>query len=218
MKKLLFLIACGLLVLPAVAQRVTECALTPLQNLIVNARGAEEVQALISRGVVFDEQVRCGGSLMQLAVRRGNPDVLEAIVRQDPNRVNTQAVLDAFPIAGAPKQIPLILFAAYYAPNKQIMDLLVAAGANIAATDDYGRNILWYLNKNPVLRNTALQDELNNKLLYGMVAAQAQDQAGVQNRLPQAQPVAQAQPVPQQAQPAVAKPAEPVPADNLVAE
>ena len=109
MKKLLFLIACGLLVLPAVAQSVTECALTPLQNLIVNARGAEEVQALISRGVVFDEQVRCGGSLMQLAVRRGNPDVLEAIVRQDPNRVNTQAVLDAFPIAGAPKQIPLIL-------------------------------------------------------------------------------------------------------------
>ena len=56
------------------------------------------------------------------------------------------------------------------------MDLLVAAGANIAATDDFGRNLLWYMNKNPVLRNTALQDELNNKLLYGMIAVKAPEQ------------------------------------------
>ena len=198
------------------AQRVTECALTPLQNLIVNVRSAEEVQALISRGVVFDEEVRCGGSLMQLAVRRGNPEVLEAIVRQDPNRVNGVAVLDTFPIVGAPKQIPLVLFAAYYAPNRQIMDLLVAAGANIAAVDDFGRNILWYLNKNPVLRNTALEEELNNKLLYGMVAAQGAEQmAPVQGR-------SQAVPAQQQTQPAqkpvTTAPTANVTPDNLVAE
>ena len=216
MKKLLFLSASCLLTLPVMAQRVTECALTPLQNLIVNVRSAEEVQALISRGVVFDEEVRCGGSLMQLAVRRGNPEVLEAIVRQDPNRVNSQAVLDAFPIVGAPKQIPLVLFAAYYAPNRQIMDLLVAAGANIAAVDDFGRNILWYLNKNPVLRNTALEEELNNKLLYGMVAAQGAEQmAPVQGR-------SQAVPAQQQTQPAqkpvTTAPTANVTPDNLVAE
>ena len=175
MKKLLLLSIC-LLTAPAMAQRVGECALTPLQNLVVNARGAEEIHNLIARGVVFDEQVRCGGSLMQLAIRRGNPEVLEEILRQDQNRANASVTMDAFPIAGAPKQIPLILFAAYYAPNKQIVDLLVAAGANIAATDDFGRNLLWYMNKNPVLRNTALQDELNNKLLYGMIAVKAPEQ------------------------------------------
>ena len=186
-----------------------------LQNLIVNARGADEIQNLISRGVIFDEQVRCGGSLMQLAIRRGNPDVLEAILRQDQNRANSMVTLDAFPIVGAPKQIPLILFAAYYAPNKQIMDLLVAAGANIAATDDFGRNLLWYMNKNPVLRNTQLQDDLNNKLLYGMIAAQAPGQQVPQGTAPQAQPMAQPQ---QLAQPQPAPSAMNPTADNLVAE
>ena len=173
MKKLLFASIC-LMTLPVMAQKAGECALTPLQNLVANARGAEEIQTLIQRGVIFDEQVRCGGTLMQLAIRRGNPAVLEAILRQDQTRANATVTLEAFPILGAPKQIPLILFAAYYAPNENIVKLLEQAGANIAVTDDFGRNLLWYLGKNPVLRNTALQDELNNKLLYGMVASQAQ--------------------------------------------
>ena len=212
MKKLLLLSVCALIAMPALAQKTGECALTPLQNLIVNARGAEEIQALIQRGVVFDEQVRCGGTLTQLAIRRGNPDVLEAILRQDQNRANAIVPLDAFPIVGAPKQIPLILFAAYYAPNKQIMELLEAAGANLSATDDFGRNLLWYLNKNPVLRKTALEDDLNHKLLYGMVAAQNPDQEGIQQ---QGRPVAQPQQTKQQpASPMVPK----GPGDNLVSE
>ncbi len=212
MKKLLLLSVCALIATPSLAQKAGECALTPLQNLIVNARGAEEIQALIQRGVVFDEQVRCGGTLTQLAIRRGNPDVLEAILRQDQNRANAVVPLDAFPIVGAPKQIPLILFAAYYAPNKQIMELLEAAGANLSATDDFGRNLLWYLNKNPVLRKTALEDDLNHKLLYGMVAAQNPDQEGIQQ---QGRPVAQ----PQQARQQPASPMAPQgPGDNLVSE
>lgn len=194
MKKILLLFVC-LMAMPAMAQKVNDCALTPLQNLIANARGAEEIQALISRGVIFDEQVRCGGSLTQLAIRRGNPDVLEPILRQDQKRANAVVSLEAFPIVGAPKQIPIILFAAYYAPNKQIMDLLVAAGANIAATDDLGRNLLWYLNKNPVLRNTALQDDLNNKLLYGMVASQ-NDMPAMMQQQQQAGETPKAQPMP----------------------
>ncbi len=179
MKKLFLLSVC-LMAMPAMAQRMTECALTPLQNLITNARGVEEIQALIDRGIMFDEQVRCGGSLIQLAIRRGNPDILEAILRQNQNRANAMVTLDAFPIVGAPKQIPLILFAAYYAPNKEMVKLLEAAGANISATDDFGRNVLWYLNKNPVLRRTELEDHLNEQLLYGMAAAQNTDQSGQQ--------------------------------------
>lgn len=180
MKKLLFLSVC-LMTLPALAQKVGECALTPLQNLIVNARGAEEVQALIDRGRVFDEPVRCGGSLMQLAIRRGNPAVLQAILNQDMKRANGIVSLEAFPIVGAPKQIPLILFAAYYAPNAQIVDLLVKAGADITVTDDFGRNLLWYMSKNPVLRNTDLEDKLNNDLLYGRTVAMTGQNTGGQN-------------------------------------
>ena len=168
MKKLLLLSAACLMVVPAMAQRSGDCAYTPLQNLVINARNPNEIQSLIQRNVIFDEQVRCGGTLMQLAIRRGNPQVLAAIVRQDQKRVHAQVALDAFPISGAPKTIPLILFAAYYAPNKDIVELLVQAGANIAVVDDYGRNLLWYMDKNPVLKNTDLMDELNNRLLYSM--------------------------------------------------
>jgi len=171
MRKLLLLSAC-LLAMPAAAQRSDECALTPLQNLIVNARGAEEIRQLVDRGVSFDEQVRCGGSLMQLAIRRGNPDILEAILRQDRRRANVVVNTDVFPIPGAPKQIPLILFAAYYAPNATMVELLLAADGEVfKKTDEFGRNVLWYLNKNPVLRNTDLEDKLNEGLLYGTAVA-----------------------------------------------
>ena len=169
MKKLLFLSVC-LLTMPALAQKTGECALTPLQSLVVNARNANEVHDLITRGVVFEEPVRCGGTLTQLAIRRGNPDVLKEILQQDTNRAKAVVSLDAFPILGAPKQVPVLLFAAYYAPNREVVDLLRSAGTDIAVTDDFGRNVLWYLNKNPVLRNTDLQDELNRELLYGVGA------------------------------------------------
>lgn len=167
MKKLLFLTVC-LLALPVMAQKSNECALTPLQDLIVNARSDTEIKELIARGKVTDEPVRCGGTITQLAIRRGNPDVLRAILEQNRDRASAIVSLDAFPILGAPKQIPTILFAAYYAPNRLIVDYLKSAGADISVTDDFGRNLLWYLNKNPVLRNTELQDELNKELLFGL--------------------------------------------------
>ena len=205
MKKLLFLSVC-LVALPVMAQKSNECALTPLQDLIVNARSANEVRELIARGKVFDEPVRCGGTITQLAIRRGNPDVLKAILEQDPNRAKAVVSLDAFPILGAPKQIPIILFAAYYAPNRQMVDLLTSAQADISVTDDFGRNLLWYLNKNPVLRNTDLQDELNKELLFGLNSSSnqsGQQTEGAANAVQEARQEA---------------PANAIPADRLVQE
>ena len=207
MKKLLLVSACMMVSLPVCAQRYGDCAYTLLQNLVMNARSAEEIQAPISRGVAFDEQVRCGGSLVQLAIRRGNPDVLQAILQQDQKRASAIVDLSAFPIQNGPKQIPVILFAAYYAPNKEIVQLLMAAGADINVSDDGGRNILWYLDKNPVLKNTALVDEIQKNLLYGMAAPQnaapaqqqqaaPQQQAGQQQANSQGQPNAKPQHVP----------------------
>ena len=178
MKKLLLLSVCVCLSMPVMAQRVSECAYSALQSLIINARSAEELRALIQRGIVLDEQVRCGGSLMQLAIRRGNPDVLRALLEQDQKRANALVSMEGFAIPGAPKILPLILFAAYYAPNEDMIRLLVSAGANVSVTDDVGRNLLWYMDKNPVLRNTALTDEMNNQLLYGMAVSQGDLQGG----------------------------------------
>jgi len=198
MKKLLLISTC-VLSLPVCAQRYGDCAYTLLQNLVMNARSAEEIQAPISRGVAFDEQVRCGGTLVQLAIRRGNPDVLQAILQQDPKRASAEVELSAFPIPNGPKKVPVILFAAYYAPNKEIVQLLMAAGADINASDDGGRNILWYLDKNPVLKNTALVDEIQKNLLYGMAAPQGNiPMPGQQQAAQQQNPQAQQQQVPQQ--------------------
>ena len=174
MKKALISLTALMLALPVMAAE--NCAYSPLQNLIRNVRKADEIVALMNRGVIFSEKTRCGGSLMQLAILRGNPQVLQALLNQDPSRANEIVDLQYFNIQGAPKEVPLILFAAYYAPNDQMIRLLVNAGADAAKTDLTGRNLLWYMEQNPVLRNTDLYDELNDRLLSALVPAQQNHQ------------------------------------------
>ena len=64
--------------------------------------------------------------------------------------------------------MPLILFAAYYAPNEYIIQLLQQANVDITQTDEKGRNILWYMEQNPVLRKTKLFDDINMVLLTSL--------------------------------------------------
>ena len=171
MKKTFISLAALMMALPVMA--ADNCAYSPLQNLIRNVRKSDEIVVLMNRGVVFSEKTRCGGSLMQLAVLRGNPQVLQALLQRDPSQANEVAGIDAFPIPGVrSREIPLILFAAYYAPNDQMIRYLVNAGADISKTDADGRNLLWYMEQNPVLRNTDLYDELNDRLLSALVPTQ----------------------------------------------
>lgn len=172
MKK--FLMTCAmtaLMTLPADAAP-QECAYSPRQALVRDARDANQIIGLIDKGVIFDETPRCGGTIMQLAVRRGNAEVLMALLKQDLKRASQIVSLDEFPIPGAPKKIPLWLFAAYYAPNENIILLLKQAlqqsNQSLAMTDDTGRNVLWYMDRNPVLRQTALYDSLNTELLTSL--------------------------------------------------
>ena len=166
MKKILVVGICWLA--STVAMAGFECAYSPLQIRISKARSRDDIQVWIDKGVTIEEDVKCGGSLLQLAIRRGVPGVLDAILDQDPQRANNIENLDAFPIPGVTGQIPVLLFAAYYAPNKEIVQSLLDAGADIAATDNEGRNVLWYMQFNPVLKNTSLYDSLNNKILESL--------------------------------------------------
>ena len=174
MKKLLLGCVCAACFMGGVAVAAPmDCAYTPLQTLIRNARDANQIKKLMGQGVVFvDPQIRCGGSLIQLAILRGNHEVLRALLEQDIKQANQRVSLSGFSITGAPKEIPILLFAAYYAPNENIMNLMVQAvealGLTLNQTDDNGRNLLWYLEKNPVLRDTALADSLTEKMLSGL--------------------------------------------------
>ena len=187
MKKTLISLATLMMALPVMAAQ--DCAYSPLQNLIRNVRDAKEIQDLMNRGVVFNEQTRCGGSLMQLAILRGNPQVLNVLLQKEPAQANEIVKLDAFPIPGARREVPLILFAAYYAPNPDMIKLLINVGkADISKTDSDGRNLLWYMDQNPVLRNTALFDDLNNLLLYSLAPAQQKREVHFGTQQPAAQP------------------------------
>ena len=166
MKKMLFMMVCLLASTMAMAE--FECAYTPLQVRVAKARSRADIQDLVDRGINIEEDTKCGGSLLQLAVRRGEPGVLAAILQQDMARANSMEKLDAFPIPGVTGQIPLLLFAGYYAPNKEIVRLLLDAEASVTATDDKGRNVLWYMQYNPVLRNTDLYDQINEQILYSL--------------------------------------------------
>ena len=141
------------------------CQYTVLQNLIRDARSHEQIFDMIRAGVSMDDEtITCGGSLLQLAIRRGNPSILNGILTQDKSRANEDVSLRGFSIPGAPDQIPVILFAAYYAPSEIIFKVLTDMGADVSARDSNGRGILWYLNQNPVLRQTQTEDTVKQTL------------------------------------------------------
>ena len=165
MKKTLISLIALMATVPALA--AGECSYSILQNLIRNVRTVDEINILIQQGVQFDEQVSCGGSLIQLAILRGNPAVLNAILNQDKSRANSMVSLD---LNNSSRQVPLILFASYYAPNADMVnELLKADPSIIAQKDESGRNLLWYMEQNPVLRNTPLYDNLKQLLIRALI-------------------------------------------------
>lgn len=170
----LILSVCATGAMAQMRQRKTDstepCQYTVLQNLVRDARDHERVFELIKAGVSMDDPtITCGGSLLQLAIRRGNPSIVNGILTQDKARANKPVSTVGFNMPGVPEKIPAVLFAAYYAPSEVVFNVLVDAGADVSVRDSQGRDILWYLARNPVLRRTQteanIQATLQNKLL-----------------------------------------------------
>lgn len=166
MKKLFWAILfCATVVqLPVQAAR-TECSYSPLQQVVRFARTAEDIEKRMNDGVDFKKPARCGGNVLQLATLRGNTDIFDVLLTQGNFDLDVKVSNTDYPIVGAPKEIPLAFFIAYYAPNKDIMRLLMDSDADLLGTDDKGETILWYLNQNPVLMYTDISDELTDRLL-----------------------------------------------------
>lgn len=164
------------------------CQYTLLQNIIRDARSHEKVFELIRSGVPMDDQtITCGGSLLQLAIRRGNPSIVNGILAQDNSRANATVSLKDFRIPDAPDSIPVILFAAYYAPSELVFKVMTDAGADITVKDTNGHDILWYLDKNPILRRSKTEDNVQATLQKILLEQARQLSKGTQTR--QAPPV-----------------------------
>lgn len=144
-----------------------ECSYSPLQDLVRNARSGKDLAPIVGGRVDLNAPVRCGGTVLQLAIRRGNSEIVKLLLENGAS-FKENVSLDGFDINGAPNEIPLLSFAAYYAPRQDIVSLIISAGADITQTDANGENILWYIEKNPVLQNTAIHDSIKNALLFGV--------------------------------------------------
>ena len=165
MKNLTLLTLCAGAGLIASTAMAAPCQYTVLQNMIRDARSHEQIFELIRAGVsVDDPTVTCGGSTLQLAIRRGNPSILNGILSQDKKRINAQVSLADFPITDAPKEIPALLFAAYYAPSETVFKVMIDNGADVSVKDSNGHDILWYLDQNPVLRQSPVEDTVKQML------------------------------------------------------
>lgn len=143
------------------------CSYSPLQDLIRNARSGKDLQPILGGRVDLNAPVKCGGTILQLAIRRGNPEVVKLLLENGVS-VKEDVSLDDFSIAGAPNKVPLLMFAAYYSPRQDILNLVISAGADMTAVDSNGENVLWYLDKNPVLQNTAISDAVKEALLFNI--------------------------------------------------
>lgn len=141
------------------------CSYSPLQQVIRTARTDADILKLIDNQVNLNIKPRCGGNVMQLAILRGNPSLVKILIDQGGLDLNELVSNADYPIPGAPKEIPLIFFAAYYSPRIEIMNLLLNANTEVLKTDSRGETILWYLDKNPVLMNTELVDNLTQQLI-----------------------------------------------------
>lgn len=167
MKKTAFLSLVLTALIPlAVYAAPRECVYHPLQEIIRSARSEKDIEPWIKDQISFNIDFPCGGSILQLAIMRGNPDVLKLLIEKGGVNAKEMVENDVFPIKGAPRVIPISLFAAFYATRPEILNLFMTyAGDDFYKKDDFGQNILWYIEQNPVLRSTDLSDLIVKNLL-----------------------------------------------------
>lgn len=168
MKKTLLLTIAGLFLFPSISFAAPrgECRYHPIQQVVRMARSEQDIEKEIAKKTNFNIHFPCGGSVLQLAILRGNPQVLQTLLEKGNLNPNEMVLNDEFPIKGAPKELPISFFAAYYAPRADILTLFVDyAGDEIYKKDSNNQNILWYLEQNPVLNNTAISDQIIDNLV-----------------------------------------------------
>lgn len=151
MKKILLVSTVCLFTVSAFA---LDCAYAPEQEIVRSAENYDEIKAL---GDSFDANATypCGGTLAQLAVLRGNLDTLNYLHAYGAD-FNGMVSLKGYEIPGAPDEIPFPLFVARYAPNSQIMDVMINSNIDFKQKDSLDHDVFWYLERNPVLRRSYL--------------------------------------------------------------
>jgi len=157
MKKILLMTFWGLLTTNAYAVNPV-CQYTADQQLVRNAEYIKDIEVFDKDTARINAKNPCGGTLLQLATVRGNPDLIQYLLD---NGADTQTPVS---IKGyeadfdptTPTEIPVIMWAARYAQHGEIMQIFLNYELDAKVKDSAGHDIFWYFDQNPVLRNSYL--------------------------------------------------------------
>lgn len=163
MKKYMFVLLMFSILGASVGVQADDCQYAPDQDVVRRAENMNEIRAL---GGSFDANATfpCGGTLIQLALLRGNIDTMDYLVKHGA-KLDAEVSLAGYEIPGAPDVIPFPLFAARYSPNSGMIDYMLNKDVNFQITDSSGHDVFWYFEQNPVLRSTYLTKKGKHALM-----------------------------------------------------
>ncbi len=156
MKKILLTTALGLFLSSAGYAVNPVCTYTQDQEIIRSAEYIADVAVLGNDTNRINAVNPCGGSLLQLAILRNNPDIIKYLLE---NGADTNALIS---IKGyeadfdpkTPADIPVLLFAARYIAHGDTLQVLLNHELDARIVDANGHDIFWYFNQNPALRES----------------------------------------------------------------
>ena len=135
-----------------------DCEYTQDQQVIRDAEYIKDMQVLNADSKRINAVNSCGGTLLQLATLRGNTDVIQYLLTNGAD-TNTEVSIKGYEDDfddDTPKTIPVIFWAARYAQHGEILQTFLNHEINAFVKDSKDHDIYWYLEQNPVLRNSYL--------------------------------------------------------------
>lgn len=134
------------------------CNYAPDQQLVRDAEYIKDMEVFDKDMARINTLYPCGGTLLQLATVRGNPDLVQYLLD---NGADTQTPVsikgyEADFDTATPAEIPVIMWAARYAQHGEIMQVFLNHELDAKVKDSAGHDIFWYFDQNPVLRNSYL--------------------------------------------------------------
>lgn len=144
-----------------------KCKYTQDQQVVRDAEYIKDMEILGSDKKRINAVNSCGGTLLQLATLRGNPDVIQYLLTHGAD-TDTPVSIKGYEAdfdEDTPDEIPLIMWAARYAQHGEIFQAFLNHEINAFVKDSEDHDIYWYFEQNPVLRNSYITKSGDKELV-----------------------------------------------------
>ena len=144
-----------------------DCKYTQDQQIVRDAEYIADMEVLGTDKKRINAHNSCGGTLLQLATLRGNIDVIQYLLTHGAD-TDTPVSIKGYEAdfdEDTPDEIPLIMWAARYAQHGEIFQAFLNHEINAFVKDSEDHDIYWYLEQNPVLRNSYITKSGDKELV-----------------------------------------------------